>query len=160
MARWFRRSGEFRGFRQRVKWRGRRWKRLWGPGWPHAAATGRIAPTRLTEAAMARNFPVLVGALLVLMSCRAFAAEPVRHIGMFVEPFYRAAPDGWPQVGVGKAYNELLASNKPEQKDAHARAVASAKESAYFDDQKNVAAYAYNATRKRNEADVKYCWRS
>ena len=47
---------------------------------------------------------------------RAFAAEPVRHIGLYVVPFYVSAqtPDGQPQVSVGKQYNALLASNKRE----------------------------------------------
>lgn len=234
---------------------------------------------------MQRNFPVLVGALLLVLLCRdVFAAEPVRHIGIYVEPFYRSAqaPGGLPQVRVGKQYNELLASNKREdifaardlvnakpalvtpmtlmvlairfydvglrdeavfwfyaakdryivmsevldtktqllaqaddamrsfstlagpaingyafcdlarQKEAHAKAVAwvetnpyevmfmarapalpgdraenarravasakqrAAKERAYFDDPKNVAAY--ETARKRNEAEVKFCW--
>ena len=52
----------------------------------------------------------------LLISSAAFAAEPVRHVGIYVEPFYRSAqaPGGTPQVGVGKQYNELLASNKRE----------------------------------------------
>jgi hypothetical protein len=52
----------------------------------------------------------------LLMSSAASAAEPVRHVGIYVEPFYRSAqePGGTPQVGVGKQYNELLASNKRE----------------------------------------------
>jgi len=39
------------------------------------------------------------------------SAEPVRHIGIYVHPFYEAArtPDGRPQVAVGKQYNDLLA---------------------------------------------------
>lgn len=63
---------------------------------------------------MGRNFPVLVGALAVLMAGRAFAVEPVRRIGIYVELFYRAAatPGGLPQVGVSKQYNELLASSR------------------------------------------------
>jgi hypothetical protein len=211
--------------------------------------------------------------LLLLLSRSAVAAEPVRHVGIYVEPFYRSAQaaGGPVQVGVGKQYNELLASNKREdilaardlvtakpalvtpmtlmvlairfydvgmrdeavfwfyaakdryivmsevldvktqllaqaddamrsfatlagpvingyafcdlakQKEAHARAVAwvesnpyevmfaenarravanakdrAAKERAYFDEPKNVEAF--YATRKRTEADVKYCW--
>lgn len=231
----------------------------------------------------------VLGTVLVLLASlspsQALAAEPVRHVGIYVEPFYRAAqaPGGRPQVGVGKQYNDLLASSRREdilavrdlvnakpalvtpmtlmvlairfydaglrdeavfwfyaakdryivmsevldtksqllaqaddamrsfstlagpaingyafcdlarQKEAHAKAVAwvennpyevmfmarapalpgdraenakravanakerAAKERAYFDDPKNVDAY--YATRKRNEADVKYCWR-
>ncbi len=223
-------------------------------------------------------------AVLLLLSCQAYAAEPVRRIGLTVEPYYAAAreADGSPRVAVGKQYNDLLASsrredilaarnlvvNKPrlvtpmtmmvlavrlydaglrddavfwfyvakdryivmsevldvrhlglvqvegairnfatlagpiingyafcdlaKQKEQHAKAVAwveansyevmfmaqapalpgdraenhtralanakerAAKERAYFDDAKTAAAY--NETRKRNEADVKYCW--
>ena len=55
-------------------------------------------------------------AVLLLAPLCAFAAEPVRHIGIYVEPFYRSAqtPDGRPQVGVGKQYNDLLSSAKRE----------------------------------------------
>lgn len=64
-------------------------------------------------AAAAFALPLL---LLLLAPLAAYAAEPVRHIGIYVEPFYRSAPaPGGPvQVGVGKQYNELLASNKRE----------------------------------------------
>ena len=46
----------------------------------------------------------------------AIAAEPVRHIGIYVQPFYEAAPTpgGKPQVAVGKQYNDLLSSNRRE----------------------------------------------
>lgn len=44
------------------------------------------------------------------------SAEPVRHIGIYVQPFYEAArtPDGRPQVAVGKQYNDLLSSSRRE----------------------------------------------
>ncbi|HEY6383470.1 MAG TPA: hypothetical protein VIY07_16910 [Pseudolabrys sp.] len=44
----------------------------------------------------------------------AVAAEPVRHIGIHVQPFYEAAltPDGRPQVSVGKQYSALLGSSR------------------------------------------------
>ena len=53
---------------------------------------------------------------LLAWPCAALAAEPVRHIGIYVEPFYQLAraPDGQPQVAVGKQYNDLLASTKRE----------------------------------------------
>lgn len=53
-------------------------------------------------------------AVLLAFPCGAFAAEPVRQLPIYVEPFYRSAPtpDGQPQVGVGKQYNSLLASSK------------------------------------------------
>jgi hypothetical protein len=46
----------------------------------------------------------------------AIAAEPVRHIGIYVQPFYEAAPTpgGKPQVAVGKQYNDLLSSSRRE----------------------------------------------
>ncbi len=46
----------------------------------------------------------------------AVAAEPVRYIAIYVEPFYQSAPtpNGQPQVAVGKQFNALLASNKRE----------------------------------------------
>jgi hypothetical protein len=55
-------------------------------------------------------------AVLLAFPCAALAAEPVRYVAIYVEPFYRSAPtlDGQPQVGVGKQYNALLASNKRE----------------------------------------------
>jgi hypothetical protein len=59
---------------------------------------------------------LLAAAAIFLVSCGANAAEPVRHIGIYVEPFYRSAPtpDGQPQVSVGKQYNAFLASHKRE----------------------------------------------
>jgi hypothetical protein len=56
----------------------------------------------------------VIAAMLALPGC-AFAAEPVRYIGIYVEPYYRSAPtpDGQPHVAVGAQYNDLLASNKP-----------------------------------------------
>jgi hypothetical protein len=53
---------------------------------------------------------------LALVSAPAFAAEPVKHIGVYVTPFYEAArtPGGTPKVAVGTQFNDLLASNKRE----------------------------------------------
>jgi hypothetical protein len=55
-------------------------------------------------------------AVLLAFPGSAFAAEPVRQVPIYVEPFYRSAPtpDAQPQVAVGKQYNSLLASNKRE----------------------------------------------
>jgi hypothetical protein len=60
--------------------------------------------------------PFAVAAALFALPCGAFAAEPVRHVPIYVEPFYHSAPtpDGEPRVGVGKQYNALLASNRRE----------------------------------------------
>jgi hypothetical protein len=55
-------------------------------------------------------------AALLLLAGAAFAAEPVRRIAVYVEPFYNSgrAPGERPRVAVGKQYNDLLASDKPE----------------------------------------------
>src|SRR5512146_682880 len=55
-------------------------------------------------------------AVLLLLSCQAYAAEPVRRIGRTVVPYYAAAreADGSPRVAVGKQYNDLLASSRRE----------------------------------------------
>jgi len=60
--------------------------------------------------------PFAVAAALLALPYHAVAAEPVRYIGIYVEPFYRSAatPDGAPQVAVGKQFNALLASTKRE----------------------------------------------
>ena len=67
-----------------------------------------VAPAR-------RRWRALAAALL-LAPLAAQAAEPVRHIGIYVEPFYRAAdaPDKAPQVSVGQTFNGLLASTRRE----------------------------------------------
>jgi len=46
----------------------------------------------------------------------ASAAEPVRSVPIYVEPYYRSAatPQDEPQVDVGKQFDALLASNKRE----------------------------------------------
>ena len=60
--------------------------------------------------------PFAVAAALFAVPCGAHAAEPARHVPIYVEPFYHSAPtpDEEPQVSVGKQYNALLASNKRE----------------------------------------------
>jgi hypothetical protein len=42
------------------------------------------------------------------------AAEPVKHIGVYVTPYYEAArtPDAAPKVAVGASFSELLASTR------------------------------------------------
>jgi hypothetical protein len=61
--------------------------------------------TQLTLAAALLIWPLVV-----------IAAEPVRRISVYVQPFYDAshAPGERPQVSVGQQYNELLSSNRPE----------------------------------------------
>lgn len=57
---------------------------------------------------------LLVSAMLAGASDASVAADPVKHIAVYVEPFYRAAstPDGIPQVRTGKPFAEQLASNR------------------------------------------------
>jgi len=52
----------------------------------------------------------------VLAAQAAFAAEPVRRIEVYVQPYYEAArtPDAPPRVSVGPTYDDLLASMKKE----------------------------------------------
>lgn len=65
-----------------------------------------------------QNFTIRVLAALaaVLICTLAQAAEPVRRIEIYVQPFYEAArtSEGAPRVAVGQSYNALLASNKRE----------------------------------------------
>lgn len=58
---------------------------------------------------------VLTLALLLPVSS-VHAAEPVRHIGVYVQPFYEAArtPGAAPRVAVGAGFSDLLASTKRE----------------------------------------------
>src|SRR5215831_9395786 len=57
-----------------------------------------------------------LAAMLVAWPVIAAAAEPVRTVPIYVEPFYRSAatPQGTPQVAVGSQFNALLASNRRE----------------------------------------------
>jgi hypothetical protein len=61
-------------------------------------------------------FLIAVIAALALAANTAGAAEPVRRIAIYVQPYYEAArtPDGKPRVAIGQTYDELLASNKKE----------------------------------------------
>ena len=53
---------------------------------------------------------------LIAWSGGAFAAEPVRHIGIYVQPYYAAArhPGEPPQVAVGASFNGPLSSTRRE----------------------------------------------
>lgn len=57
-----------------------------------------------------------LAAVLLVLSLPAIAAEPVRHVGIYVQPFYESArtPGGSPRVAVGKQYNDLLSSGRLE----------------------------------------------
>ena len=58
---------------------------------------------------------LLSGLLLPALSAIAF--EPVKHVGVYVQPYYEAAQtkDGKPRVAVGKQFNDLLSSNRREE---------------------------------------------
>jgi len=55
-------------------------------------------------------------ALALRAAVPAGAAEPVRYVGIYVQPYYEAArePGGRPRVAVGASVNELLSSDKRE----------------------------------------------
>lgn len=55
-------------------------------------------------------------AVALVLAGAAFAAEPVRQIGIFVTPYYESArqPGEAPRVAVGKTYDTLLASSRRE----------------------------------------------
>jgi hypothetical protein len=65
-------------------------------------------PICLKRAVMALAFLLPASSLL--------AAEPAKHIGVYVQPYYEAArtPDAAPKVSVGATFSELLASTKRE----------------------------------------------
>jgi hypothetical protein len=58
----------------------------------------------------------IIVAVLLAGSLPATAAEPVRHIGIYVQPFYEAArtPTERPRVAVDGQYNDLLGSSRRE----------------------------------------------
>jgi len=60
------------------------------------------------------RFAAAVAALL--FACSAYAAEPVRRIAIYVQPFYASAQSETdkPTVAVGQQYNDLLASLRRE----------------------------------------------
>lgn len=61
------------------------------------------------------KFAIVIAAF-ALLGAPAQAAEPVKQIGIYVEPFYRAArtPGEAPQVKVGSRYDALLMSSRRE----------------------------------------------
>ena len=58
----------------------------------------------------------MIVAAVLAGSVPAIAAEPVRQVGIYVQPFYEAArsPGERPRVAVGKQYNDLLSSSRRE----------------------------------------------
>jgi hypothetical protein len=61
-------------------------------------------------------FRQILVVVLLAGSLPAIAAEPVRQIGIHVQPFYEAArtPTERPRVAVGSQYNDLLGSSRRE----------------------------------------------
>ena len=61
-----------------------------------------------------RAYFALAAALLAAPVARA--SEPVRHVGIYVTPYYEAARDagGTPKVAVARAWDALLASSRRE----------------------------------------------
>ncbi len=58
---------------------------------------------------------ILAAAVLLALPAVAFAAEPIKRVSIYVEPFYNSGAAGeTPKVAVGKAFNALLASGKRE----------------------------------------------
>src|SRR5215831_18730631 len=62
-----------------------------------------------------KSFKWTVTAMGLLPSA-AFAAEPVRSVAIYVQPFYQSAktPSERPRVSVGAQFNDLLSSNRRE----------------------------------------------
>lgn len=58
---------------------------------------------------------ITIASLALLISNSCFAQEQVKHIGVFVEPYYRAAANaaGTPQVAVARAFDARLSLNEP-----------------------------------------------
>ena len=57
-----------------------------------------------------------VASLLACAPLATAAADPVKHVGVYVQPYYEAAQsrEGKPRVAVGRAFDERLASNRRE----------------------------------------------
>jgi len=71
---------------------------------------------RVRSAAAGFVWLLAVSAAVMLVSAPALAAEPVKTVGIYVDPFYRSAttPGAAPQVATGKPHAELLASTRRE----------------------------------------------
>jgi len=70
-------------------------------------------PISFKRAAIA---PMMTALALLLPAPSLLAAEPVKHIGVYVQPYYEAArtPDAAPNVSVGATFSSLLASTRRE----------------------------------------------
>src|SRR5262245_54454877 len=71
---------------------------------PPLQGARRMTRWRRTAVSLTR---VALATALMASSCGAFAAEPVRQIGIYVEPYYVAArqPGEPPKVAVGASVN-------------------------------------------------------
>lgn len=63
-----------------------------------------------------RTLVSIAGAAALFCSQAAHAAEPVRHIAIYVQPYYEAARGhgGTPRVAVGRTFDNMLSSTKSE----------------------------------------------
>jgi len=77
-----------------------------------------IRATLRALAAFGLSFCAMTGGALTVDAfvAAAAAAEPVRYIGIYVQPYYEAArtPDAKPLVLIGKSFDGLLSSNRRE----------------------------------------------
>ncbi len=69
----------------------------------------------ITAYAMENCLRKLVIGLLAVWATGASAQEAVKHIGVFVEPYYRAAasPQQRPSIAVARAFDDRLSQNDP-----------------------------------------------
>lgn len=60
---------------------------------------------------------IIAPIVLALSALSASAQEPVKYVGVFVDPYYRAAadPTGNPTVAVAKAFDARLSMNDPKK---------------------------------------------
>lgn len=75
-----------------------------------------IGARRLRGSVVAAWFAIVRAFAVTVLQATSAAAEPVKRIAIYVEPFYRAAdaPDEAPRVGTGKPFEALLASTRKE----------------------------------------------
>lgn len=92
--------------------------------------------------ARTRRLPVsIAGAAALLFTQATLAAEPVRHIGIYVQPYYEAArePGGTPRVAVGGSFDALASNRREDILALRDKIAADPKERAYLSNAANVA---------------------
>jgi len=90
-------------------------------------------------------------------SLSAQAAEPVRHVGIYVRPYYESAqaPCGTPPI-----FMERLPAKAADRKQALGAAHALPRSNAARESACLRATAKLRTERDRNGADDKYCWKS